>query len=255
MTSVTDTRTFARARRPAYAESRPLFERYATSRERSLRNHLVEQYAHIADIHARRYARNGPSRDDLQQVAMLGLLYAVERFDPTMGHSFATFAARTVDGECKRFLRDRTWLVKPPRSQQELYLAARAAEAELGHELRRSPTLAELAVRVDASEDQVLEALDAGNARHGEELGHGPAEMAASTERLGPYDAVDMRMTLDGVVDRLGERDRRIVALRFTHGWTETRIAAELGVSQSYLSRRLRRILRDLRQMLDVDAS
>jgi RNA polymerase sigma-B factor len=217
---------------------------------------LVEAHLHLADYHTRRYASRGVPEEDLRQVARIAIIAAVERFDPDLGPSFRTFASRTIDGECKRFIRDRTWCVRPPRAVQELHLRAGRAQEELTHQLGRPPTVPELADRLEATIDDVLEALDAGAGRSGLSLdGPAPGAPAGATRTLGDalgradpsFAAVEDRILARMLVELLSDRDRRIVHLRFVRGATESAIAEDLGVSQSYLSRMLHRILDQLR--------
>jgi RNA polymerase sigma-B factor len=136
---------------------RALLEDYHRTRDRRLRNRVVEAHLHLVDHYVLLHARRGVvGADDLRQTALLALIGAVDRFDPAAGASLSTFAGRTIDGELKRYLRDRTWLVRPPRSAQEAHLNVRNASEELAHELGRSPTVDELAERLGVHPDHVL---------------------------------------------------------------------------------------------------
>ena len=240
------------------------FERYARTRDVDLRNRLVEDHLGLAEFHARRYASVGIARDDMTQVARLAIIGAVSRFDPARGVSFATFANRTIQGECQRFLRDRTWTVRPPRSLQESYLAVQRAHGGLTQQLGRPPTATDLASVLGITEHEVNESLQAGSARFSltiESRGEPDDEVARRSpldersvdlDRDGTaYDAVDLRLALTGAIARLNEREQEIVRLRFDDGWTESQIATAVGVSQSYLSRCLKKILLQLRSMLE----
>jgi RNA polymerase sigma-B factor len=244
--------------------TRAQFEEYRRTGDLALRNELVEAHLHLAAYHARRYSTRGLPREDLHQVSLMAIISAVERYDPSLGTSFRTFASRTIEGECKRFIRDRTWAVRPPRAVQELHLRVAREQEELSHELGRPPTAGELAGSLHCTVEQVLEAIEAGSARTGLSL-DGPApgtraESAAPSLRtlgdaLGSVDArfdlVEDRQLAASFVTSLSPRDRHIVYLRFVQGETESRIAQQLGVSQSYLSRVLHRILAQLRAALD----
>ena len=234
-----------------------LFRQYRRNGDRSLRNQLVEMHLHLANYQVRRYAgRSGLGEDDLRQVAFLAILRAVERFDPDRGVAFATFAGRTIDGELKRYLRDHGWSVRPPRRSQELYRELRRLEDHLHQEQGRAPTVRELATLAQVSEDQVLEALEAGGAYRSASL-EAPSPMTEGTEgasladRLGGDDArfeqADIRTLLENLLDELPDRDRRIVEMRFFGDMTQPEIAEIVGVSQSYLSRVLRRSLETIR--------
>jgi RNA polymerase sigma-B factor len=232
------------------------FEEFRRTRDLSLRNRLVEANLHLADYHSRRYAARGASAEDLHQIALMAIIAAVDRYDPTVGTSFSTFASRTIEGECKRYLRDRTWAVRPPRALQELHLRVTRGHEELSHQLGRAPTAPELAEFADTTVEDVLEALEAGRARTDTSLDASSPRNGSSTGRtvgdmLGGaedgYDLVEARHVAKALVANLSDRDRRIIQLRFVEERTESRIASELGVSQSYLSRRLHRILAGMR--------
>jgi RNA polymerase sigma-B factor len=234
------------------------FVEYRRTGDRRLRNQLVEHHRHVADYFVKRYARRGVPADDLRQLALMAIIHAVERFDPEMGVAFSTFASRTIDGELKRYFRDRTWSVRPPRRAQELHLELRRTDEELTHQLGRSPTIAELAGALDVSEDHVLEALEAGVAHQATSLDQpapGDDDGAPRSERLlsstdTGFGRVDSEIIVRELIADLPERERTIVYLRFFENLTQPEIAERVGVSQSYLSRILRRTLIDLKARL-----
>lgn len=234
------------------------FAEYRRTGDRRLRNHLVEHHRHVADYFVKRYARRGVPADDLRQLALVAIIHAVERFDPEMGVAFSTFASRTIDGELKRYFRDRTWSVRPPRRAQELHLELRRTDEELTHQLRRSPTITELARALDVSEDHVLEAMEAGVAHQATSLDQpapGDDDGAPRSERMlsstdTGYGRVDHEIIVRELIADLPERERTIVYLRFFENLTQSEIAERVGVSQSYLSRILRRTLLDLKARL-----
>jgi RNA polymerase sigma-B factor len=217
------------------------------------RNRLVEEHADLAEHFARRYSGRGLARDDLRQMAMLAMVKAADRYEPERGVAFSTFASRTIDGELKRSFRDRSWSVRPPRALQELHLVLRRSDEELTHELGRHPTLSELAERLEVGEEDVLEAMEAGAAHHADSLDAplGDGDRTAS-DRLGAGDAgfarTEGRMLVDDLLETLPERERMILQLRFYENLSQEEIADRIGVSQSYLSRLLRRTLLDLRE-------
>jgi RNA polymerase sigma-B factor len=238
------------------------FRRYKETGDRRLRNELVEAHLNVADHYAKRYRNRGVPVEDLRQTALLAMIRAVDRFDPDAGVTFSTFASRTVDGELKRWFRDRAWAVRPPRSTQERHLALRRSEDELTQKLGRSPTVKELAEALDESVEHVLEALEAGAARSASSLvrTNPDDEPGAMGEEIVPIQdrelgLVDERVLVEGLLDRLPERDRAVVEMRFFEGLGQEEIANRIGVSQSYLSRMLRRILIDLRQLVDEPAA
>src|SRR5579862_9092682 len=145
-------------------ELREQFISYARNRDAAAREQLVAAHLGLAEYLARRFANRGEPLDDLVQVASLGLIKAVDRFDPERGVEFSTYATHTIVGELKRHFRDKGWAIRAPRRMQELYLRLGKVVASLGQELGRSPTIAELATEVEVSEEEVLEALEAGQA-------------------------------------------------------------------------------------------
>jgi RNA polymerase sigma-B factor len=235
-----------------------LFREYRETQDRALRNRLVERHLHLASYYVRRYRGRAVAEDDLRQIAFLGVVRAVERFDPDNGASFATFANRTIDGDVKRHFRDRTWAVRPPRRFQELHLHLRQADEDLQQELGRPPTVSELAERLGATQDDVLQALEAGGAYRSDSL-DAPTGNSDGGRTLGDRlttgedgtDKAEMRMLLEEALKTLPERERLVVEMRFFEGLTQPEIAAKVGVSQSYLSRVLRRALEDLRRQME----
>jgi len=193
-------------------------------------------------------------------LARLGLIGAVERFDPSVGVRFETFAGRTIDGELKRHFRDRAWSVRVPRSQQDLGLAVRTAVDTLSKEHGRSPTLPELAEAVGAEVDEVLAAIEAAQAFRSDSI-DAPATGDASSptigDRLGTFDlgpgALENREVVADLLAALPERERRIVELRFFGELNQREIAAEVGMSQMHVSRLLRQALASLRSSVDRD--
>jgi RNA polymerase sigma-B factor len=217
------------------------------------RNRLVETHADLAEHFVRRYAGRGLAREDLRQMALLAMVKAADRFEPERGVAFSTFASRTIDGELKRQFRDRSWAVRPPRALQELHLALRRADEELTQERGRHPRIDELAERLDVSEEDVLEALEAGAAHHADSL-DAPVgvDERSGVDRLAARDAgfdqTERTLIVQDLLDILPERERTILELRFYEHLSQEEIAERIGVSQSYLSRLLRRTLLDLRQ-------
>jgi RNA polymerase sigma-B factor len=215
----------------------------------ALRDALVEEHARFAEYLARRYARRGEPYEDLCQVALVGLVNAVERFDPEHGSSFTAFAAPTITGEIKRHFRDRTWLVKVPRHLQELSLEVERCRGELGHELGRSPTIDEIASRAGVDEEEVLLSMEAAGAYRLASLDEGSDEPPerASKHGLGAPDprlvGTEDRLVVHEVLQQLPLRERRIVHLRYYEGLTQSEIAVRVGISQMHVSRLLSKSL------------
>lgn len=239
-----------------------LFVEFARTGDEHIRNQLVEAHLGLARHLASRFAQRGESYDDLVQVASIALLHAVDRFDPTMGVAFSTFATRTIVGEIKRHFRDRTWSIRAPRRIQELYVRLGSSVGILSQQLGRSPTIAELAADADTTVEAVLEALEAGQSYRATSLDAPAAGSEDETvaDRVGDdddaYADAERRMQLAPLLDRLPDRERRIVSMRFVSGMTQSEIASRLGISQMHVSRLLSRSLSRLRtQMEHQDAS
>jgi len=227
------------------------FVAYRETRDVQLRNELIERHGRLAEFCARRFVYRGEPFDDLRQVALVGLLKAVERFDPDRGVRFASFATPTIVGELKRHFRDRGWAVHVPRRLQELHLQVGRLVATLSQELGRSPTTAELAERAEVSEEEILESMEAASLYRLSSLDvtrvdDDGLEVAVGS-RLGADDpgfgSVESRVEVLDLLGELPERDQRIVYLRFFEGLTQAEIAARVGLSQMHVSRLLARSL------------
>jgi len=237
---------------------RERFAAYRSTQDRAVRDELVAEHAWLARRLARRMAFRGEPLDDLVQVAMIGLLKSVERFDPSYGVEFTSFATPTIVGELRRHFRDRTWRVRVTRRLQELGLAARGATEHLTGQLQRSPTVREIASFLDVREEEVLEALEAATNYRPKALvadadepedGTGDRDAVApggvdrGIEQIG--DLVDARALLAG----LPARQRRVVFLTYFCDMTQSEIARDLGVSQVQVSRLLRAAIERLRSI------
>jgi RNA polymerase sigma-B factor len=230
------------------------FETYRRTGDRRLRDDLVEEHAPLAQFLAARFANRGEPRDDLVQVALVGLFKAVERFDPGRGLQFSTFATPTILGELKRHFRDRGWTVRVPRRVQELHLQLGKIVAALGQEEGRSPTPAEVAARAGVSEEAVLEAMEAGSLYRLVSLDgsvtsddEGGELVSCLGEEDAEFERIEHRSEIAELLDVLPERERRIVELRFFDSLTQSEIAERVGVSQMHVSRLLTRSLERLR--------
>lgn len=236
------------------------FVEYRAKGSRRLRNALVEEHLHLVEYYVTRYGKGQIEADDVRQQAFMALIKAVERFDPEVGVTFKTFANRTIEGELKRLLRDKGWSVRPPRSLQELAVQARRLEPQLTQQLGRSPRVSDLAEWLEESTDRVLEALAAGASFRADSLdapiGDGSLTKGATIAGSdGDMADVEQQLDVSALLDTLDERDREIVHLRFVEHRSQQEIADQLGVSQSYLSRLLRRTLATLRTQLEDDAA
>lgn len=232
-----------------------VFAEYAETRDASLRDKLIEAHIGLAEYLARRFANRGEPLDDLVQVASLGLVKAVERFDPDRGLEFTTFATPTIQGELKRHFRDKGWAVRVPRRVQELHLRVTRVIDDLSNELGRSPAIDEIAARAGTTEDEVVEAIDAGSAYRSTSLDAGRSDDDESPGLLGQLGDLDpelarseLRTTLGPLIAGLPEREQLMIYLRFYEGQTQSEIAERLGISQMHVSRLLSRSLQELRE-------
>jgi len=241
-------------------ELREQFIAFAHQREAPLRDELVAAHLGLAEYLARRFANRGEPLDDLVQVASLGLIKAVDRFDPERGVEFSTYATHTIVGELKRHFRDKGWAIRAPRRMQELYLQLGKVVGTLSQELGHSPTIAELAAEVEVSEEEVLEALEAGQAYRSASLDApvGNEEGETLGAHLGEEDVsladVESRATLSPLLAQLPPRERLILHLRFFEGLTQSEIATRLNISQMHVSRLLARSVSELRNAAEAPA-
>nr|WSZ14690.1 RNA polymerase sigma factor SigF [Streptomyces canus] len=224
-----------------------------------LRNRLVRMHLPLVEHLARRFRNRGEPLDDLTQVATIGLIKSVDRFDPDRGVEFSTYATPTVVGEIKRHFRDKGWAVRVPRRLQELRLALTTATAELSQQHGRSPTVHELAEKLAISEEEVLEGLESANAYSTLSLDVPDTddESPAVADTLGAEDealeGVEYRESLKPLLEDLPPREKRILLLRFFGNMTQSQIAQEVGISQMHVSRLLARTLAQLREKLLVE--
>ena len=245
--------------------ARDLFERIAVLPEGDeerlrIRGELVELHLPLVEYLARRFRNRGEWLDDLTQVATIGLIKSIDRFDLSRGVEFSTYATPTIVGEIKRHFRDKGWAVRVPRRLQELKLALTKAISDLAQRLGRAPTVAELAAHLQMSEEEVLEGLESANAYSTVSLDapdSGDDDAPAVAESLGMLDdaleGVEYRESLKPLLERLPPREKRILLLRFFGNMTQSQIAIELGISQMHVSRLLARTLAQLREGLTTD--
>ena len=232
---------------------REMFFAFAETRDERLRAQLIEAHVGLAEYLARRFANRGEPLDDLVQVGSLGLVKAVDRFEPERGLEFSTYATHTIVGELKRHFRDKGWAVRVPRRMQELHLRLSGLVNTLNQDLGRSPTVAEIAQAAGVSEEEVLEAMEAGQAYRFASLdAPAPGEEGGSmATALGENDRqmtdVEHRVALSPLLSKLPERQQKILHLRFFEGLTQSEIAQQLGISQMHVSRLLARSLAQLR--------
>src|SRR3954447_18257013 len=242
--------------------SRGLFGQLAAGHSSAIdrsraRSELVELHLPLVEHCARRFLNRGEPLEDLVQVATIGLIKAVDRFDTDRGVEFSTYAIPTVLGEIKRHFRDKGWAVRVPRRLQELRMSIGSATSEMSQQLGRSPTPQEVAERLGVGLEDVLEgiesanayatlSLDAGDGDHG--LGSVIAMMGASDDAL---HHVELRESIRPLIEQLPPREKQILVLRFFRQMTQSQIAQEVGISQMHVSRLLSRTLAELRDSID----
>ena len=250
---------------PPEKNDRELLRRYHHQGDVEARQRLIEQYLPLVRSLARRYSYRGEQLEDLVQVGCIGLIKAIDRFDVDRGVELTTYATPNIIGEIKRHFRDKGWAVRVPRGLQELNVRLSRLMEELTIQLERSPTIAELAKAADVEEEEVLEALETGQAYatlslsapsggggdDGDDLD--PLESLGEIEK--EYEVSEDRAVLAPGWKVLDDRERRILELRFFDGLTQSQIAQQVGISQMHVSRLIRRSLEKIREEIAVDAS
>jgi RNA polymerase sigma-B factor len=242
---------------------RDLFRRLRLAGDGSAREAIVERFLPLARQLARRYSGRRESVEDLEQVASLALVKAVDRFDLSRGTAFSSFLVPTVLGELKRHLRDSSWAVHVPRRVQERVMGVTQAMEDLASEQGRSPTVSELAGATEFSTEEVLEAMEASHAYQAKSIdGGGPDEenderrdsMPELGRREPGYEVVELGASVRPTVESLSERDREILHLRFVEDLTQSRIAKRMGISQMHVSRLIRAAVDRMEEAVDEDA-
>jgi RNA polymerase sigma-B factor len=237
--------TGAITRRQTAQHDQALFARYRRDRDPATRELLVSRFLPLALHLARRYHTRADN-DDLAQVASIGLLKAIDRFDPERGLAFSSFAVPTILGELKRYFRDHGWTVRVPRNVQELTLRIERASEQLTAKLGRAPTATELAAHVDADAEQVIEALAARSAHRPDSLdrslpdGEDGVMSHVGGEEDPNFERAEDAATITALLDGLTDRERLILELRFHHDLTQAEIGRRIGVSQMQISRSIR---------------
>ena len=226
----------------------------------TLRGQAIEAWLPLARHLAHRYSGRGEPTDDLIQTATVGLIKAVDKFDPDRGVDFAGYAIPTIIGEIKRHFRDRTWSVRVPRRLQELRLAITEANSTLTHTLGRSPTITDIATHLQTTEEDILEGLEGARAYNATSLST-PINADGTTElgdTLGgedhEYELAETRVALAPALATLDEREQKILTLRFYGNLTQSQIADQIGISQMHVSRLLTKALTKLRDQLEADS-
>lgn len=237
---------------------RELLKRYHEGGDTSAREQLVQRHLPLVRSLARRYAGRGESLEDIEQVGAIGLLKAIDRYDLEREVSLTTYATPNVVGEIKRHFRDKGWAIRVPRGLQELNAKMSGTIERLTIKFERSPTIAEIAVELETTPEQVLEAMEAGSAYSTVSLSSGPGggddddfdPMESIGAEDSEYERTEQRASLEPALEALPEREREILRMRFEDGLTQTQIAEKIGISQMHVSRLIRKSLSRMRDHL-----
>jgi RNA polymerase sigma-B factor len=238
-----------------------LFRRYTTTRDPKIRDHLVLMHQNLVRFLAGKFANRGEALEDLVQVGVIGLINAIDRFDPERGTKFSTYATPTIVGEIRRHFRDKAWSLKVPRRLQELNLAANKAAERLGQRLGRPPTIQDIANEVGASEEETLEAIELGNAYDtvslDSKLAHeGESAPLTLAEFIGDLDGslqnIETYGDLKQAMECLEPREKAIIYYRFFKDMSQTEVAKRLNISQMHVSRLQQKALKRLKELLSA---
>lgn len=242
-------------------KTRELFRRFKEEGDMDAREKLVMSHLNLVRFIANKFKNRGEPIDDLIQVGYLGLLKAIDRFDPSRGLEFTTFATPTIMGEIKRHFRDKGWSVRVPRRLQELSAKVNQATDTLNSQLQRSPTIAEIADYLDATVDEVLEAMESSSAYSSVSLeapsGADDDDTPSVIDRYATEDSdlafTDDRIIIEEALASFSPRERDVIEMRFLKGMTQIEIAEKLGISQVQVSRLLRRTLKKIQDKIDPE--
>lgn len=241
-------------------ETAELFRQYARDHNPSTRDRLILRHQNLVHYLAGKFANRGIPLEDLAQVGMIGLINAVDRFDPDRGLQFSTYATPTILGEIRRHFRDKGWSLKVPRRLQELNIAAAKAAEQIGAALGRSPTIQEVATKIGASEEETLEAIELGNAYETVALdapmqAQGESAPLTLAEFLGEEDEslqkIDSYGDLRQAIDSLDPREKAIIYYRFFKDLSQTQVAKRLNISQMHVSRLQHKAMKKLKELMD----
>ena len=241
--------------------TRELFRRYKEEGDEEAREQLIVSHVNLARYIAAKFKNRGEPLDDLIQVGTIGLIKAIDRFDPSRGLEFTTYATPTIMGEIKRHFRDKGWTIRVPRRLQELSAKVNSATDELTARLQRSPSIEEVAEYLGTTADEVLEAMESSSAyssvpleaQGGNEDDDAPSVIDRYASVDGDLEASDDRMVLEEVIGEFPEADQQAIRMRFIDGMTQVEIAKRLGISQVQVSRMLRRALRRIQDKIDPE--
>ena len=233
-------------------EIKEKFEQFYKTRDKDLRNELIEDHMYIVDILSNKYIGKGIEKDDLYQVASLGLIYAIDRYDPSKGYEFSSFATPTIMGELKRYFRDKGWVIRVPRRIQNLYKKINVAKKILPQELQRTPTIKDIAAYLGEDEETILETVEASKVYTPQSLdmkyqvqkGENSVDLS---DMIGEddknFDSIELKDLIEKSTERLNDLEKQILELRYYEGRTQIDIANKLSISQMTVSRIEKKIL------------
>jgi len=243
-------------------ETESLFLRFGRTRDAHLRERLIAAHQKLVRYLAGKFANRGEPLEDLVQVGMIGLINAVDRYDPERGNKFSTFATPTIVGEIRRHFRDKAWRLKVPRRLQELNQSASRAHEELQRQLGRPPTIQEVAAKIGAREEETLEAMELGIAYETVSLDSssgGDQDSASATlaDFIGAEDkelqALVAHGDLEHAIASLDDRERAVIVQRFYNDLSQSEVASQLQISQMHVSRLQSRALQELKRLMELD--
>lgn len=240
--------------------TRELFDLYKNKGDLDARDELISNHLNLVRFLAAKYKNRGEDLEDLESVGKIGLIKAIDRYDPNLGWEFTTYATPTIRGEIQRHFRDKGWDVRVPRRLQELSAKITHATDELTSELQHSPTTEEVAKRVGVSVDEVLEAMESSGAYSSVPLDtpisdeeDAPTIADRFADQTDELTSIDDRMVIDEVINEFSPREQEVIRMRYNEGLTQVEIAEKLGVSQVQVSRLLRRTLKKIQEKIDPE--
>ncbi len=240
-------------------EQTRLFREYKETKDKAIRDKLIEDNLYIAEILAKKYANKGIDYDDIFQVASIGLIYAVDRFDVDRGYQFSSFATPTIIGEIKRHFRDKGWTIRVPRRIQELSKKINNAKVDLAQELQRSPTVKDIAEYLESTEEEILEAMEASKVYSpqsldltydgGEDSDISLADLIGEEDKY--YEKIENNDFIEKAMSILSETEKKILIDRYFNKKTQSAIAEELNISQMTVSRLEKKILEKMKNEIE----
>ncbi|MDR5658922.1 SigB/SigF/SigG family RNA polymerase sigma factor [Serpentinicella sp. ANB-PHB4] len=236
-----------------------LFEQYQISKDISIRNELINRYIYIAEILSKKYINRGIEYDDIYQVASVGLIYAIQRFDASKGYEFSSFATPTIIGEIKKHFRDKGWSIRVPRRIQELSKKVNIAKNELNQMLQKAPTIKDISEHINCSEEEVIEAMEAGQVYNPKSLditydNEGEDKDVQLLDLIGEedknYSLLENKDFINNVMDKLNEAEKKVLKERFFDEKTQMEVAKVLEVSQMTVSRMEKKVIEKFKKEL-----